>query len=470
MTVHDKASENIQRLHDGSRRRFLKASSTFGLAVVFRAGTMRDAFAGANYGVNQEEEAVTKSSATQRTSEQPADKTAIRTFPKLNVPEAELTELRRRIKATRWPEPEYVSDQTQGVQLATMQKLARYWATEYDWRKIEAKLNALPQFVTEIDGLDIHFIHVRSKHANALPIIVTHGWPGSIIEQMKIVGPLTDPTAHGGKTDEAFDVVIPSIPGYGYSGKPTTGGWDPARIARAWIVLVKRLGYTRFVAQGGDWGAAIVEQMALQAPRELLGIHTNMAATVPPDIAKALASNQPPPPTLSPDERRAWDQLDFFYKKGLGYANEMALRPQTLYGIEDSPIGLAAWMLDHDAASLALMTRVFDGQSEGLTRDDILDNITLYWLTSTAISSARLYWENTLTARSGFFDVRNIEIPVAVSAFPDELYQVPLSWAKRAYPKLIHYKKLDKGGHFAAWEQPEIFVNELRESFKSLRQ
>ena len=470
MTVHDKASENIQRLHDGSRRRFLKASSTFGLAVVFRAGTMRDAFAGANYGVNQEEEAVTKSSATQRTREEPADKTAIRTFPKLNVPEIEIGELRRRIKATRWPEPEYVSDQTQGVQLATMQKLARYWATEYDWRKIEAKLNALPQFVTEIDGLDIHFIHVRSKHANALPIIVTHGWPGSIIEQMKIVGPLTDPTAHGGKTDEAFDVVIPSIPGYGYSGKPTTGGWDPARIARAWIVLMKRLGYTRFVAQGGDWGAAIVEQMALQAPRELLGIHTNMAATVPPDIAKALASNQPPPPTLSPDERRAWDQLDFFYKKGLGYANEMALRPQTLYGIEDSPIGLAAWMLDHDAASLALMTRVFDGQSEGLTRDDILDNITLYWLTSTAISSARLYWENTLTARSGFFDVRNIEIPVAVSAFPDELYQVPLSWAKRAYPKLIHYKKLDKGGHFAAWEQPEIFVNELRESFKSLRQ
>ena len=279
MTVHDKASENIQRLHDGSRRRFLKASSTFGLAVVFRAGTMRDAFAGANYGVNQEEEAVTKSSATQRTREEPADKTAIRTFPKLNVPEIEIGELRRRIKATRWPEPEYVSDQTQGVQLATMQKLARYWATEYDWRKIEAKLNALPQFVTEIDGLDIHFIHVRSKHANALPIIVTHGWPGSIIEQMKIVGPLTDPTAHGGKTDEAFDVVIPSIPGYGYSGKSTTGGWDPARIARAWIVLMKRLGYTRFVAQGGDWGAAIVEQMALQAPRELLGIHTNMAGT-----------------------------------------------------------------------------------------------------------------------------------------------------------------------------------------------
>jgi len=396
------------------------------------------------------------------------DTTAIRPF-RVNIPQEALDDLRRRINATKWPEREYVTDQTQGVQLATAQKLARYWATDYDWRKVEARLKAQPQFITEIDGLDIHFIHVRSKHPNALPLIVTHGWPGSIIEQLKIIGPLTDPTAYGGKAEDAFDVVIPSLPGHGYSGKPTTTGWDPARIARAWTALMKRLGYKHFVAQGGDWGNAVSEQMALQAPPELLGISTNMAATVPADIAKALRLGDPQPAGLSADERRAWDQLDFFYRKGLGYANEMALRPQTLYGIEDSPVGLATWMLDHDAASLALITRVFDGQSEGLTRDDILDNITLYWLTNTAVSSARLYWENRLTSKVGFFDVKNVSIPVAVSAFPDEIYQAPRSWAERAYPKLIHYNRLDKGGHFAAWEQPQLFVTELRASFKSLR-
>lgn len=397
-----------------------------------------------------------------------ADTSAIRPF-RVNVSQEALDGLRRRINATKWPEREYVTDQTQGVQLATMQKLARYWATDYNWRKVEARLNALPQFITNIDGLDIHFIHVRSRHQNALPLIVTHGWPGSIIEQLKIIGPLTDPTAYGGKAEDAFDVVIPSLPGYGYSGKPTATGWDPARIARAWTVLMKRLGYKHFVAQGGDWGNAVSEQMALQAPPELLAISTNMAATVPANIAKALRFGDPPPSGLSADEQHAWDQLDFFYKKGLGYANEMALRPQTLYGIEDSPIGLAAWILDHDAASLALITRVFDGQSEGLTRDDILDNITLYWLTNTAISSARLYWENMLTARASFFDVKNVSIPVAVSVFPDEIYAAPRNWAERAYPKLIHYNKLGKGGHFAAWEQPELFVSELRVSFKSLR-
>jgi len=394
--------------------------------------------------------------------------TSIRPF-RVNVPQEALDDLRRRINATKWPEREYVTDQTQGVQLATVQKLARYWAADYDWRKAEAKLNALPQFITEIDGLDIHFIHVRSKHQNALPLIITHGWPGSVIEQLKVIGPLTDPTAYGGKAEDAFDVVIPSLPGYGYSGKPTTTGWDPAHIARAWVVLMKRLGYMRFVAQGGDWGNAVSEQMALQAPPELLGISTNMSATVPANVAKALRFGDPQPAGLSADERNAWDQLNFFYKKGLGYANEMALRPQTLYGIVDSPVGLAAWILDHDAASLALITRVFDGQSEGLTRDDVLDNITLYWLTNTAVSSARLYWENRLTARAGIFDVKNVSIPVAVSAFPDEIYQAPRSWAERAYPKLIYYNKLDKGGHFAAWEQPQIFSEEIRAAFRSLR-
>ncbi|MFL9935434.1 epoxide hydrolase [Paraburkholderia sp. RL18-103-BIB-C] len=367
--------------------------------------------------------------------------------------------------ATRWPERETVTDASQGVQLPTVQKLAGYWATEYDWREVEAKLNALPQFVTEIDGLDIHFIHVRSKHKDALPVVVTHGWPGSIIEQLKIIDPLTNPTAHGGNASDSFDVVIPSLPGYGFSGKPSTTGWDPARIARAWIVLMKRLGYTRYVAQGGDWGNAVTEQMALLAPPELLGIHTNMPATVPDDVAEALKAGAPAPAGLSADEKRAFVQLDYFYKHGLGYALEMANRPQTLYGIEDSPVGLAAWMLDHDASSQALIARVFDGQSEALTRDDVLDNVTLYWLTNTAISSARLYWENKLN----FFAPKHVAIPVAVSVFPDEIYAAPRSWAEKAYPKLIHYNRLPKGGHFAAWEQPQAFSDEVRVSFRSLR-
>ncbi len=392
------------------------------------------------------------------------DREAIRPF-NISIPEEALTDLRQRIKATRWPDKEIVSDQSQGVQLATMQKLARYWSTDYDWRKCEAKLKALPNFITTIDGVGIHFIHVRSKEKNALPMIITHGWPGSIVEQLKIIDPLTNPTAHGGSASDAFDVVIPSLPGYGFSGKPTTTGWDPIRIARAWIVLMKRLGYTKFVAQGGDWGNAVTEQMALMGAPELIGIHTNMPATVPPDIDKAAFAGAPAPSGLSADEKHAYDQLAYFYKHGLGYANEMANRPQTLYGIGDSPVGMAAWMLDHDASSLALMSRVFDGKTEGLTRDDILDNATLYWLTNTTIPSARLYWESKLA----FFAPKHIAIPVAVTAFPNELYQAPRSWTERAYPKLIHYNKVDKGGHFAAWEQPEILVTELRAAFKSLR-
>ncbi len=389
---------------------------------------------------------------------------AIRPF-RISVPRAEIIDLRRRIAATRWPERETVADQSQGVQLATIQELARYWGKDYDWRKCEAKLNALPQFMTEIDGLDIHFIHIRSKHENALPLIVTHGWPGSIIEQLKIIDPLTDPTAHGGSAWDAFDLVIPSMPGYGFSGKPTSTGWDPARIARAWTVLMKRLGYTKFVAQGGDWGDAVSELMALQAPPELLAIHTSMPATVPADVSTALSFGGPPPSGLSPDEKRAWDQLDFFYKNGLGYAIEMAHRPQTLYGIADSPVGLAAWILDHDARSYELIARVFDNKTEGLTKDDILDNITLYWLTNTAVSSARLYWEY----KGAFFDVRNVTIPVAVSAFPDEIYTAPRSWTERAFPKLIYYNRPDRGGHFAAWEQPELFAGEMRAAFRTSR-
>jgi len=393
-----------------------------------------------------------------------SDKTAIRPL-RIHAPESRLADLRRRIKATRWPERETVADASQGVQLATMQKVARYWSTAYDWRQVEARLNALPQFITQIDGLDIHFIHVRSKNQNALPIVITHGWPGSIIEQMKIIDPLTNPTAHGGNPSDAFDVVIPSLPGYGFSGKPTGTGWDPARIARAWVELMRRLGYSRYVAQGGDWGNAVTEQMALLQPPGLLGMHTNMPATVPDNVAKALKFGDPAPAGLSPDEKHAFDQLDFFYKHGLGYAQEMAGRPQTLYGIEDSPIGLASWMLDHDAASLALVTRVFDGQSEGLARDDVLDNATLYWLTNTGISSARLYWENKLN----FFEPKHVAIPVAVSVFPDELYAAPESWARQAYSKLIHYNRLPKGGHFAAWEQPSLFTEEVRGSFRPLR-
>jgi pimeloyl-ACP methyl ester carboxylesterase len=388
----------------------------------------------------------------------------IRPF-RINVPEAKLIDLRRRIAATQWPDREIVSDATQGVQLATMQKLASYWAADYDWRKVEARLNALPQFVTTIDGVDIHFIHVRSKNANALPLIVTHGWPGSIIEQLKIIGPLTDPNAYGGKAEDAFDVVIPSLPGYGFSGKPAETGWDPIRIARAWIVLMKRLGYTRFVAQGGDWGNAVTEQMALLSPPELIGIHTNMPATVPDYVAKALQFGEPPPVGFSAEEKGAWDQLDFFYKHGLGYAQEMANRPQTLYGIVDSPVGLAAWMLDHDALSQALIAGVFNDQPEGLTRDEILDNVTLYWLTNTAVSSARLYWESKLP----FFAPKGVPVPTAVSVFPDEIYAAPRSWTERAYPKLIYYNRLSKGGHFAAWEQPELFSEEIRTAFRSLR-
>ncbi len=394
----------------------------------------------------------------------PSEEDSIRPF-RVSFPSQALSDLRRRVVATRFPESELVQDHSQGVKLATMQKLARYWSTDYDFRRCEAKLNAIPQFVTKIDGVDIHFVHVRSKNANALPVIVTHGWPGSIIEQLKIIDPLTNPTAHGGSATDAFDVVIPSLPGYGFSGKPTALGWDPARIARAWVVLMNRLGYKRYVAQGGDWGNAVTEQMALLAPPGLVGIHTNMPATVPADVAKALAFGNPPPSRLAGDEKRAWDQLDFFYKNGLGYALEMAHRPQTLYGIADSPVGLAAWILDHDAASEALIARVFDGQAEGLTRDDILDNITLYWLTNTAVSSARLYWENKLD----FFAPKHVAIPVAVSVFPDEIYAAPRSWTEKAYPKLIYYNRLAKGGHFAAWEQPALFTAELRAAFKSLR-
>jgi pimeloyl-ACP methyl ester carboxylesterase len=393
----------------------------------------------------------------------PTGDTSLRPFTFQASDEA-LAELRRRLGATRWPSRELVTDASQGVQLATMRELARHWQT-YDWRKCEARLSALPQFMTTIDGVDIHFIHVRSKHPNALPLIVTHGWPGSIIEQLKIIDPLSDPTAHGGSASDAFDIVIPSLPGHGFSGKPTALGWDPIRIARAWVVLMKRLGYTRFVAQGGDWGNAVTEQMALQAPPELVAIHTNMPATVPDDIAKALGSAASPPSGLSADESYAYNQLDFFYKHGLAYAQEMSNRPQTLYGIEDSPIGLAAWMIDHDARSYALIARVFAGQPEGLTRTDILDNITLYWLTNTAVSSARLYWESKLA----FFAPKGVAIPVAVSAFPDEIYTAPRSWAERAYPQLVHYNRLDIGGHFAAWEQPQLFAAEMRAAFKSLR-
>jgi pimeloyl-ACP methyl ester carboxylesterase len=405
-----------------------------------------------------------QSSITQVAPAREGDAAALRPL-RVRVPEAQLVELRRRIKATRWPQREAVNDASQGVQLATMQKLAHYWATGYDWRKVEARLNALPQFVTEIDGVDIHFIHVRSKHENALPIVITHGWPGSIIEQLKIIDPLTNPTAHGGSAADAFDVVIPSLPGYGFSGKPTGTGWDPQRIARAWVTLMQRLGYTRYVAQGGDWGNAVTEQMALLTPPGLLGIHTNMPATVPDDIANALKYGQPAPAGLAPDEQHAFEQLDYFYRHGLGYALEMANRPQTLYGIEDSPIGLAAWMIDHDAASEQLITRVFDGQHEGLSRDDILDNATLYWLTQTGVSSARLYWENRLN----FFAPKHVTLPVAVSVFPDEIYAAPRSWTDKAYPKLIHYNRLPAGGHFAAWEQPQSFSEEVRVSFRPLR-
>jgi pimeloyl-ACP methyl ester carboxylesterase len=393
-----------------------------------------------------------------------SNKTAIRPLT-VSFPETELAELRRRIKATRWPERETVTDATQGVQLATTQKLAQYWSTEHDWRKCEAKLKALPNFITEIDGLDIHFIHVRSKHENALPLIVTHGWPGSVVEQLKIIAPLTDPTAHGGSPADAFHLVIPSMPGYGFSGKPTDTGWGPERIARAWPVLMKRLGYDKFVAQGGDWGAIITDMMGVQAPPGLLGIHTNMPCAIPPEIDAAAFTGAPPPPNLSAEERQSFDHVAFFYKHGLGYALEMGHRPQTLYGIADSPVALAAWIIDHDIWSYKLIARVFDGQSEGLTRDDILDNITFYWLTNTGVSSARLYWENKLA----FFAPKGVAIPTVVSVFPDEICPTPRSWAEKAYPKLIYYQRHPKGGHFAAWEQPQAIVQDLRAGFRPLR-
>ena len=406
---------------------------------------------------------MSQSSATQRGSEQ-AD--AIRPF-QVSFPEAELNELRRRINATKWPERETVADATQGVQLSTIQALARYWGTDYDWRKCEAKLSALPNFITEIDGLDIHFIHVRSKHENALPLIVTHGWPGSLVEQLKIVDLLSNPTAHGASASDAFHLVIPSMPGYGFSGRPSTTGWDVAHIARAWTVLMKRLGYNKFVAQGGDWGAIVTEEMGVQAAPELLAIHTNMPGIFPPGIDQAAASGAPAPSGLSADEKIAYDRLQFVYQKGIAYGYQMGLRPQTLYGIADSPVGLAAYFLDHDARSYEMIARVFRGETEGLTRDDVLDNITITWLTNTGVSGGRLYWENW--GKLGFFAVKGVSIPVAVSVFPDELYPAPQSWAEKAFPKLIHFNKVAKGGHFAAWEQPQLLSEEVRAGFRSLR-
>ena len=407
---------------------------------------------------------MTQTSGTQQGSKQAADKTALRPF-QVNFPEADLTDLRARINATRWPERETVADDTQGVQLATTQKLARYWATEYDWRKVEARLQALPHFITEIDGLDIHFVHVRSKHENALPIIINHGWPGSVIEQLKVIDPLTNPTAHGGKAEDAFDVVIPSMPGYGFSGKPAANGWSPERIARANSTLMERLGYQRYAAQGGDWGALIVDFMGVQAPPGLVGIHTNMAGAIPPEIDAAAFAGAAPPAGLDEEEKRSFEHVSFFYKHGLGYALEMGNRPQTLYGLEDSPVALAAWIIDHDIWTYRQIARVFDGGTEGFSRDDILDNITLYWLTKTGVSSARLYWE----FKGAFFAPKGVKIPVVVSAFPEEICPCPRKWAEKAYPRLAYYKSHPKGAHFAAFEQPQALVEDSRAGFRSLR-
>jgi pimeloyl-ACP methyl ester carboxylesterase len=391
------------------------------------------------------------------------DSAAIRPF-RVNVPESEIIELRRRIVAARLPEKETVTGFNQGVPLATVQKLGRYWATQYDWRKVEARLNAVPNYLTEIDGLDIHFIHVRSKHEDALPVIITHGWPGSIIEQLKLVEPLTNPTAYGGTAADAFHVVIPSMAGYGFGGKPTSTGWGPERMARAWDVLMKRLGYDRYVAQGGDWGAIVVDQMGVQAPEGLLGIHTNMPCVVPPDINAAAFGGAPPPHGLSADEKHAYDMLVAFYKD-VYYALFMGTRPQTLTGLADSPIFLATFLIDHDRRSLELIARSFDGVPEGLTPDDVLDNATLFWLTNTGVSAARLYWEN----KQPFFTPKGVNIPVAASSFPDDLFYAPRSWAEKAYPNLVHFNRLPEGGHFAAWEQPKLLTLEMRAGFRSMR-
>ena len=456
----------MKRPDNTSRRCFLKASSMLGLGVAFSSATIGEAFAESRIAGKED-------NMTQISAAQAGDKTTIRPF-QVNVPEADLTELRRRINSTRWPDRETVTDESQGVPLATIQELARYWGTAYDWRKCEAKLNALPQFITEIDGLDIHFIHVRSKHENALPLIVTHGWPGSVIEQLKIIDPLTNPTAHGGSASDAFHLVIPSLPGFGFSARPTASGWGPERTASAWIVLMKRLGYAKFVAQGGDLGAGVCTAMAKLAPPELLAIHTNFPGIIPSDIAKALQCGNPPPSGLSADETRVYEQLAVLFAKRRAYAQLMGTRPQTLYGLADSPVGLAAYLFDHPdgygqpvaAITSAVLGRTINGHPAGdLTRDDVLDDFTLYWLTNTAISAARFYWE----VHFSLYNAAKVSVPAAVSVFPGENYQAPRSWTEQAYHKLIYYHQVDKGGHFAAWEQPQLFSGELREGFRSLR-
>jgi pimeloyl-ACP methyl ester carboxylesterase len=441
------------------RRRFVGTAAMTLAAVQFGLA----ACAGSSNTANGSSEG--NSDVTQMQQGTASGESAIRPFPHLNVPESDLADLRSRVKATRWPTKELVADQSQGVQLATTRALAAYWADGYDWRKIEARLNATPQFVTQIDGVDVHFIYVRSKHDNALPLIITHGWPGSIIEQMKVIGPLTDPTAHGASASDAFHLVIPSIPGYGYSAEPAALGWDPIRVAKAWAVLMQRLGYDKFVAQGGDWGASITQQLALLAPDRVLAIHSNMPGTVPDDVLAKAIANQTPPAGLSADELSAYKQLADFYTHHLGYAVEMSNRPQTLYGLLDSPVGLAAWILDHDKDSYEMIAPAFAGNPGGLSRDDVLDNITMYWLTKTGISSSRLYWENKL----GFFNVVGVKVPTGVSAFPHEIYTAPRSWSEKAYPKLVYYKRHDVGGHFAAWEQPQLFCEDVRATFKSVR-